>query len=58
MPSKHILILIILLLAVSCKNKRPAGVLNPSKLEDVLFDYHIARSIAGMSGDSVDFRRM
>ena len=58
MRNKCVFILVILLLAVSCKNKRPAGVLNPSKLEDVLFDYHIARSIAGLSGDSIDFRRM
>ena len=58
MLNKHVFILIVLLSVVSCKNRRPTGVLSPSKLEDVLFDYHIARSIAGMSGDSADFRRM
>lgn len=58
MRSKDVLIFIVFLLVVSCKNKRPTGILSPSKLEDVLYDYHIARSIAGLNGDSIEFRRM
>ena len=32
--------------------------MSPGKMEDVLYDYHLAHSMGGLSGDSVEFRRM
>ena len=47
----------LLMLCTSCKERRPNGVLRPGKLQNLLYDYHVARTIAMQSGDSVDFRR-
>lgn len=41
-----ILVTTILLTLVSCKPKRPAGVLSESKMEEILFDYHVAQGVS------------
>ncbi len=41
---------------VSCKSGVPKDVLSMSKMEDVLYDYHLAQAIASQApADSVDF---
>lgn len=47
-----ILLLVIIASAflTSCKEKRPEGVLSKDDMEDVLYDYHIAQSIASSEG--------
>ena len=42
-----------LLLLVSCKVERPKEVLSPSKMEDVLYDYHLAQVMGSeMTGEN------
>lgn len=46
----------LLLLLLSCKPKAPKGVLSQSKMEDILYDYHMAQALsAQVSADSSDF---
>ena len=40
------------LMLFSCKNKVPEGIISPSKLEEILFDYHMAEAAeATMPGE-------
>lgn len=42
-----------MLLLLSCENRPAAGVLGEKQMEDVLYDYHIAKAMAdGTSGDN------
>ena len=46
------LVLFCLFFMVSCKNKTPDGIISPGKMEDILFDYHMAEAAeAAMPGD-------
>lgn len=49
-------ILLLMLSLTSCTVRRPHGILSKSKLEKVLYDYHLARMMGMLSGDSADFR--
>ncbi|MDD6552925.1 MAG: DUF4296 domain-containing protein [Prevotellaceae bacterium] len=44
-----------LLLLASCKPGTPKGILSSGKMEDVLFDYHIAQAMAQQSNRPEDF---
>lgn len=46
-----------ILTLVACKPGIPYGVLSPGKMEEVLYDYHLAQGMAETQGDSVAFRR-
>lgn len=48
--------LLLMLALTSCTVRRPHGILSKSKLEKVLYDYHLARMMGMLSGDSADFR--
>ena len=39
----------------SCKVKTPKGILSESNMEKLLYDYHVAQSLAE-NGDSVEYR--
>ena len=41
-------------LLFSCKPGRPDGILSERKMENVLYDYHIAKALAQRSGDSIE----
>ncbi|MCD8317499.1 MAG: DUF4296 domain-containing protein [Paraprevotella sp.] len=41
----------------SCKPGVPSELIQPSELEDILYDYHIAQAMADASPDSMNFRR-
>ncbi len=43
-------------LLISCKPNRPDGILSERKMENVLYDYHIAKALAQRSGDSIEHR--
>ncbi len=58
---KFLSILTTLLLALtifSCKPSLPSGIISESDMEDILYDYHIARSIIAMEGDKYNEQRM
>lgn len=40
------LTVVLLLALVSCKPKRPNGILSPTQMEDLLVDYHLAQGMA------------
>jgi len=47
-------LLLALALFTACKSGKPSGVLSPSAMEDVLYDYHLARALAQQcANDSV-----
>lgn len=51
-------LLIVLLLFVSaCSRRDPSGILSKGKMEEVLYEYQLARAVAMQSSDSVDFLR-
>lgn len=41
---------------VACKTKLPEGIIEASRMESILYDYHVARAMASVSADSVDYR--
>ena len=48
--------LLFLPLMQACHSDFPDDVLKPSKMEDVLYDYHIAQALAQQSAsDSIDY---
>lgn len=65
MPNHNILnacrkamhILCAALLCAACKPGIPNGVIKPSKMQKLLYDYHVAQSMAENAHDSVNFRR-
>ena len=40
------LLVTLVVLAGGCRSKRPDGVLSPGKMENVLYDYHLANAVA------------
>ncbi|MBR1652776.1 MAG: DUF4296 domain-containing protein [Alloprevotella sp.] len=40
----------------ACKNRRPDDILSKSKMEKLLFDYHLAASLAEADRDSMDIK--
>lgn len=46
---------VVLALLFSCKQEMPKGIMDKEKMENLLYDYHIAQAMAAMSADSVDF---
>lgn len=44
-------------LLLACRPGVPSDVIPPSKLEDLLYDYHVAQAMAETTGDSVNYRR-
>ena len=52
----HFALLAILLLPalLSCKPKRPAGILSPSQMERLLVDYHLAQGMAEAQNDAAN----
>ncbi len=45
------------ILFVACKPGVPSGLIQPSELEDLLYDYHVAQAMAEMERDSVNYKR-
>ncbi|MEG2157882.1 MAG: DUF4296 domain-containing protein [Bacteroidaceae bacterium] len=50
-------VLLITMVCVSCKKKMPTTVLSESKMENVLYDYHLAQALALQAGDSASFKQ-
>lgn len=49
---------IVLLVLASCKPRKPIGIMSESKLEKVLYDYHLAQALAESDGgDDLEGRR-
>ena len=48
--------LLLLTLSACSKKDDPSAILSADKMEDVLFDYHLAQALVNQSGDSADFR--
>lgn len=48
-------LMLFLLLVSSCRDRPPGGVMSKGKMEDVLFEYHLARSIAMQNADSANY---
>lgn len=46
-----------LLCLYACKPGIPSGVLSPSELEEVLYDYHLGQAVAENSNDSVEVKK-
>lgn len=51
-----VILLLVLLLSMGCHKKTPSYVLSKSKMENVLYDYHLALAMAQFSQDSIDFK--
>ena len=47
---------VILALLVSCKAKVPEDIIDRGTMENLLYDYHLAQSLAKGGKDSIDFR--
>lgn len=45
------------LLLPACESGVPSRFIQPSELEDILYDYHLAQSMAEMDGDSLNYKR-
>ena len=41
-----------ILLLMGCKPSRPAGIIGPGEMEDILVDYHLAQGMAESTSDS------
>jgi len=48
-------LMLLLFLVSSCKDRPPGGVMGKGKMEDVLYEYHLARSMAMQSTDSINY---
>lgn len=57
--SRHVLFLVCTVLFFwACKPGVPSGLIQPSELEEILYEYHLAQAMAEMNrGDSMDYRR-
>lgn len=53
---KPLLCCLLPLALVACKTKLPEGIIDASRMENILYDYHVARAMASVSADSVDYR--
>ena len=54
------LLLLLLLFLSSCEPQLPDGVMSESKMEEVLYDYHVAQAMSEVStepGKTIDFQR-
>ncbi len=50
-------LLLFVALFASCGEKRPDSVYNSRKMEEILYDYHLAQALANLRSDSADFYR-
>ena len=53
-PISFYLSFILLLVLMGCRNNVPEDVISPSKMENVLYDYHLAQAMSQIS-DSTDY---
>lgn len=55
---RHIILLSsVVFLAGACRPGVPSGMIQPSELEDLLYDYHLAQAMAEQHRDSMDYLR-
>lgn len=55
---QHLLLLLLVACAVvACKPRRPAGLISEGKMQAILYDYHLAQSIAEQSAEDVERER-
>lgn len=54
--SKHLFLIVVALLALSCKPTIPSKYLQPDELEDVLYDYHLADAMSEMNHNGEDMK--
>lgn len=54
--SLSVFVMMFFIMFSSCTVRQPKGILSQGKLEDVLYDYQMARAIAMQSVDSSEFR--
>lgn len=47
--NKYILLFIVAIISIGCKPKRPGNIMPPEKMENVLYDYHMAKAISSSS---------
>lgn len=52
---RKLLLCFIVLLLAACKVDRPEGILSDGKMEQILYEYHLLKSVA-QSGDSTDIK--
>lgn len=52
-----VLLVMVLALLAACKPSIPSGILSPGDMEDILYDYHVARAMASQhrNSDSPEF---
>lgn len=50
----YCLVILLCMLFVACKPRTPKGVLSQAKMEEILYDYHLAQSAAEQGGDDRD----
>lgn len=53
----YLLIIAVSYMTLSCKPSVPLDIISPSDLEEILYDYHVAQSMAETSNDSVSIKR-
>ena len=46
-----VMVLMALTVCVGCKPSLPKGIISQGKMEDVLYDYHLAQSMASREPD-------
>ncbi len=54
---QYYILFLLMLSLVSCEIKRPRGVLSDSEMENVLYDYHIAKSMADQLPYTENYKR-
>ena len=54
---QYYILFLLMLSFVSCEVKRPRGVLSDSEMENVLYDYHIAKSMADQLPYTENYKR-
>ena len=52
---RKLLYILIAIAFISCKPSKPSGILSEGKMEQVLYDYHMARGLA-LTADSADLK--
>ena len=48
---------LMLMMVVGCKPQVPSEYIQPDELEDMLYEYHVAESMARNSGEDVDYKQ-
>lgn len=56
--ARHACLLLALLCLVACQVRRPSGVLSDTQMEDILYDYHIAKAMGDEFSGTDSYKRV